>query len=69
MNASAEPEKQSQYKPNLSLPKGDQTQPVVSLSNLFQKGQLRNAEITPARGGMPTADCRDTSLWQAGGLA
>ncbi len=33
MNASAEPEKQSQNKPN-------QTQPVVSLSNLFQTGYL-----------------------------
>ncbi len=37
MNTSAEPEKQSQNKPNLSLPKGDQTQLVVSLSNLFQR--------------------------------
>jgi len=34
MNASAEPEKQSQYKPNLSLPKGDQTQfyPAIALA-------------------------------------
>ncbi len=39
---------QTQYKPNLSLPKGDQTQPVVSLpalsfvevSNLFQRQKM-----------------------------